>query len=75
MSDAGFRLRDGVRMPRKKPPPPAKPPVPAQRSSPDAQALLAKLMLRVADKHDDPAMRDAGERLGEIAKGRSQRLN
>ena len=55
-------------MVRKKPAPPAKPPEPAQGSAPEAQALLAKVMLRVGAKHDDDAMRDAGERLAKAAK-------
>ena len=59
-------------MPRK-PPPPAKPPVPAQGSSADAQALLAKVMLRLGRKHADPAMRAAGERLSRLAKQRPGR--
>ena len=38
--------------------------------SQEAQALLAKMMLRVATKHADPAMRDAGERLAKVAKAK-----
>ena len=57
-------------MAKKPPAPPAKPPVPAQGSAPEAQVLLARIMLRLADKHGDPAMRDAGERLAaRVAKG------
>jgi len=55
-------------MPRKKPAPPAKPPEPS-RSAPEAQALVAKVMLRLADKYDDDNLRDAGERLARVAKG------
>jgi hypothetical protein len=46
-----------------------KPPEPP-RSAPEAQELLARVMLRVAEKHDDAAMRDAGERLARVAKRR-----
>ena len=56
-------------MPRKKPPPPAKPPKPAQ-SDPAAQAMLARVMLRVGRRHGDDAMRAAGERLAKVAKER-----
>jgi len=47
--------------------PPAKPPEPSRSSTEGAQKLLARVMLRVADKHDDPAMRAAGERLAKAA--------
>ena len=56
-------------MARKPPPPRTKPPTPAQRSGVEAQPLLAKVMLRVAAKHADPAMRAAGARLAKMAKG------
>ena len=39
-------------------------------SSPEAQKLLARVMLRVGQKYDDDAMRDAGERLAKVAKAK-----
>ena len=57
-------------MPRKKPATVAKPPESPQGSSVEAQALLVRVLLRVAEKHDDPAMRDVGERLSKVAKRR-----
>ena len=54
---------------RKMPPSAAKPPKPAPGGSPDAQALVAKLLLRGAARHGDPAMRAAGARLAKVAKG------
>ena len=59
-------------MPRK-PPSAAKLPKPAQRGAAEAQALLAKVMLRVANKHGDDAMRAAGER-GEGGEGQRSRV-
>ena len=60
-------------MPRKKPTPAAKPPEPAQGSAPAAKELLARVMLRTADKYDDAAMRAAGER-GEGGEGQRSRV-
>jgi len=58
-------LKTVTAMPTKKPPPPPKPP----QSSREAQQLLASLLLRLADRHNDPALRDAGERLSRVLKG------
>jgi hypothetical protein len=65
----GLTPRSQILMTRNKPAPAAKPPVPAQRSAPEARAMLARVMLRVAEKHGDDAMRAAGERLAKAAKG------
>ena len=48
--------------------PATKPPEPP-RSSAEAQELLARVMLRVAERYGDDAMRAAGERLARAAKG------
>ena len=75
----------GAVMPGKTPAPAAKPGAsgngfrlesllrPSRHSAPEAQELLSRVMLRVAEKHDDPAMRAAGERLAKVAKQRPGR--
>ena len=56
------------RQPSTDAPPPRPPSRPSPRSAPEAQALLTHEMLRVPEKHDDPAMRAAGERPAKAAK-------
>ena len=46
------------------------PPKPA-RSHADAQAMLARVMLRVGRRHGDDAMKDAAVRLAKVAKTKS----
>ena len=56
-------------MARKLSAPPAEP-VPVQ-SDPVAQALLAKVLLRIGRQYNDAAIKEAGERLAKAAKPES----